>query len=72
MMRRLFLTSIVMGALLFLMPLFAQSDQDGIVRFATLPQSSPGHPEGIAADERRNIYVATFNFAAQNCCSIYL
>jgi hypothetical protein len=54
------------------MPLFAQSDQDGIVRFATLPQSSRGHPEGIAADERRNIYVATFNFAAQNCCSIYL
>jgi sugar lactone lactonase YvrE len=70
-MRRLFLTSIVTGALLFLMPLVAQSDQDGIVRFATLPQSSPGNPEGIAADEKRNIYVATFNFAAQNVIHIF-
>jgi sugar lactone lactonase YvrE len=70
-MQKLFLTSIVTGSLLFLMPLPVQSDQDGVVRFATLPQSSPGNPEGIAADERRNIYVATFSFAAQNLIHIF-
>jgi len=70
-MRRLFLTIIVTGSLLFLMPFFAHSDQDGVVRFATLPKRSPGHPEGIAADEKRNIYVATFDFAAQNIIHIF-
>lgn len=42
---------------------------DGVVvlphaakKFATLPASSPGSPEGIAADASGNIYVSTFSF----------
>lgn len=34
-------------------------------KFATLP-AGPGFPEGIAADRRGNIYVATFDFSTTN------
>jgi len=64
-------SGLTMGALLFLLPLPVHSDHDGVVRFATLPQSSPGHPEGIAADETGNIYVATFEFATTNVIHIF-
>jgi DNA-binding beta-propeller fold protein YncE len=40
----------------------AVADHDGVVRFATLPKPGPGFPEGIAADHRGRIFVATFNF----------
>jgi len=48
-------------------------DQDGVVRFATLPSGTnvPGHPEGIAADEYGNIYVATFEFTLDNVIYIF-
>ena len=56
---------------LFLLALPASADKGGVVRFATLPASSPGHPEGIAADAGGNIYAATFSFAGQNLIHIY-
>jgi sugar lactone lactonase YvrE len=51
------------------MPL--RADEGGVVRFATLPQNSPGHPEGIAADARGNIYVASFEFSGPNVIYIF-
>jgi sugar lactone lactonase YvrE len=44
----------------------AAADIGGVVRFATLPKPGPGFPEGIAADERGRIFVATFDFAVPN------
>ena len=44
----------------------AAADKGGIARFATLPTSGPGFPEGLAADAKGNIYVATFDFGAAN------
>lgn len=70
-MRKLFLAVSVIGFLLFLLELPISADEDGVVRFATLPSSSPGHPEGIAADASGNIYAATFSFAGQNLIHIF-
>jgi len=58
------LRGIVILALLILLgvPVHADDDLNGVVRFATLPPG-PGHPEGIAADSDGNIYAATFDFA---------
>ncbi len=42
----------------------AAADKGGVVRFATLPSPGPGFPEGLAADAKGNIYVATFDFGA--------
>jgi sugar lactone lactonase YvrE len=47
------------------------ADSDGVVRFATLPKPGPGFPEGIAADERGRIYVATFDFAVPNVIHVF-
>lgn len=44
----------------------AAADHDGVVRFATLPKPGPGFPEGIAADHRGRIFVATFDFSNPN------
>jgi sugar lactone lactonase YvrE len=44
----------------------AVADHDGVVRFATLPKPGPGFPEGIAADHRGRIFVATFDFSTAN------
>jgi sugar lactone lactonase YvrE len=41
----------------------AAADKGGVVRFATLPVNGPGFPEGLAADSKGNIYVATFDFS---------
>ncbi|HWM44229.1 MAG TPA: NHL repeat-containing protein [Burkholderiales bacterium] len=49
----------------------AVADSDGVVRFATLPKPGPGFPEGIAADERGRIYVATFDFAVGNVIHVF-
>lgn len=48
----------------------ALADKGGVTRFATLP-SGPGHPEGIAADQQGNIYVATFEFSGTNLIHIF-
>jgi hypothetical protein len=40
----------------------AAADKGGVVRFAALPTGGPGLPEGLAADAKGNIYVATFAF----------
>lgn len=48
------------------LPAPAAADAGGVVRFATLPKPGPGFPEGIAADARGNIYVATFDFTQPN------
>lgn len=48
----------------------ARADKSGVVRFATLPVG-PGNPEGIAADAKGNIYVATFDFIATNVIHIF-
>ena len=48
----------------------ASADKGGVVRFATLPPG-PGHPEGIAADAKGNIYVATFDFSTTNVIHIF-
>jgi sugar lactone lactonase YvrE len=48
----------------------ALADKGGVTRFATLPQG-PGHPEGIAADQQGNIYVATFEFSGTNVIHIF-
>ncbi len=69
-MRKPSLMGIIMGLVLFLTALPVHADSGGVVRFATLPPG-PGHPEGIAADENGNIYVATFEFATTNVVHIF-
>jgi sugar lactone lactonase YvrE len=49
----------------------AYADRGGVVRFATLPAGGPGHPEGIAADKKGKIYVATFDFTKPNVIYIF-
>jgi sugar lactone lactonase YvrE len=44
---------------------------DGVQRFATLPKPGPGFPEGIAADSRGRIFVATFDFANPNVVYVF-
>jgi sugar lactone lactonase YvrE len=48
----------------------AAADSDGVVRFATLPKPGPGFPEGIAADSRGRIFVATFDFLTPNVINV--
>lgn len=48
----------------------ALADKGGVTRFATLPPG-PGHPEGLAADQKGNIYVATFEFSGTNLIHIF-
>src|SRR6266516_4101932 len=59
-MRKTILTLLVIGLPLFVGILATHADEGGVVRFATLPPG-PGHPEGVAADAKGNIYVATFD-----------
>ena len=49
----------------------AVADHGGVVRFATLPKPGPGFPEGIAADRRGRIFVATFDFSTTNVIYIF-
>lgn len=49
----------------------AVADHDGVVRFATLPKPGPGFPEGIAADHRGWIFVATFDFSTTNVIHVF-
>ena len=49
----------------------AVADHDGVVRFATLPKPGPEFPEGIAADHRGRIFVATFDFMNPNVIYIF-
>ena len=53
------------------LPAPAAADAGGVVRFATLPKPGPGFPEGIAADARGNIYVATFDFTQPNVIYVF-
>ena len=48
-----------------------RADESGVVRFAALPADGPGHPEGIAADSKGNIYVASFEFSEPNVIYIF-
>src|SRR6266513_783089 len=64
------LALLVIGLLLFVGILATQAYEGGVVRFATLPPG-PGHPEGIAADVKGNIYVATFDFSTTNVIHIF-
>ena len=49
----------------------ASADKGGVVRFATLPAGGAGFPEGLAADAKGNIYVATFDFNKPNAIYVY-
>jgi len=49
----------------------AADDSDGVHRFATLPKPGPGFPEGIAADWRGRIFVATFDFTVGNVVYVF-
>jgi sugar lactone lactonase YvrE len=62
--------ALMMGLLLLVGTTAAHGDKSGVVRFATLPPG-PGHPEGIAADNNGNIYVATFDFTTTNVIHIF-
>jgi sugar lactone lactonase YvrE len=42
-----------------------------VVRFDTLPKPGPGFPEGIAADRRGRIFLATFDFSTPNVITIF-
>jgi sugar lactone lactonase YvrE len=59
-MRFLALLLSLFAASALMVPTPATADT-GVVRFATLPDDSPGFPEGIAADSAGRIYVSTFN-----------
>ncbi|HEY2988708.1 MAG TPA: NHL repeat-containing protein [Candidatus Binatia bacterium] len=62
--------AVILGMALLLGAAAVYADQGGVVRFATLPPG-PGHPEGLAADSRGNIYVATFEFNPPNAIHIF-
>ena len=49
----------------------ALADDDGVVRFATLPKPGPGFPEGITADPGGRVYVATFDFSQPNVVYVF-
>ena len=70
-MRKRSVITLLIGGLLLLAVIPVHADQGGVVRFATLPKPGPGHPEGIAADEAGNIYVATFDFTTTNVIHIF-
>jgi sugar lactone lactonase YvrE len=64
------LIGVIAGFLLLLVTPPVHADRSGVVRFATLPPG-PGHPEGITADARGNIYAATFDFSTPNVIHIF-
>ena len=70
-MRKTIFTLFMMGLFLFAGALPARAARGGVVRFATLPPGA-GHPEGIAADRRGNIYVATFDFTLPNVIHVFV
>lgn len=70
-MRKTILVLPILGLLLLAGAAPMRADESGVVRFATLPQNGPGHPEGIAADSRGNIYVASFEFTEPNVIYIF-
>ena len=70
-MRNTIFTLLITGLFLFAGALPARADKGGVVRFATLPPGA-GHPEGIAADRRGNIYVATFDFTSPNVIHVFV
>jgi sugar lactone lactonase YvrE len=49
----------------------AAAGGDEVERFATLPKPGPGFPEGIAADHRGRIFVATFDFSTGNVVHVF-
>jgi sugar lactone lactonase YvrE len=65
------LAFVVLGVLLAFAAPPVAADEGGVVRFATLPKPGPGFPEGLAADARGNIYVATFDFSTSNVIHIF-
>jgi sugar lactone lactonase YvrE len=69
-MRKIILAFLMMGLLPIGNTPRAHADRGGVVRFATLPAGA-GHPEGIAADAKGNIYVATFDFTTTNVIHIF-
>lgn len=64
------LALLLTGSLAITGALPAHADRNGVTRFATLPPGA-GHPEGLAADQRGNIYVATFDFTQTNMIHIF-
>jgi sugar lactone lactonase YvrE len=71
---KIILGLLIVGLLTSFNCVTAHADKGGVVRFATLPAGpgQPGNPEGIAADQKGNIYVATFDFgAAANVIHIF-
>ena len=60
----------ILGSVLVSGAFTAHADQGGVVRFATLPAGA-GHPEGLAADQQGNIYVATFDFTTTNVIHVF-
>ena len=69
MLKRLLALLLPLLAIGFATPVVA--DDDGVVRFATLPKPGPGFPEGIAADHRGRIFVATFDFSTTNVIHVF-
>jgi sugar lactone lactonase YvrE len=70
MMKKTTLALLIAALPLFVGILTTHADEGGVVRFATLP-AGPGHPEGIAADAKGNIYVATFEFSIPNVIHVF-
>lgn len=69
MLKRLLALLFSLLAIAFAVPAIA--DDDGVVRFATLPKPGPGFPEGIAADHHGRIFVATFDFSQTNVIYVF-
>ena len=69
-MHKIIVALLILGSVLVSGDFTAHADKSGVVRFATLPQG-PGHPEGLAADQLGNIYVATFDFTTTNVIHIF-
>jgi sugar lactone lactonase YvrE len=68
------MTKRLLALLLPLLAVFSinvAADSDGVERFATLPKPGPGFPEGIAADHRGRIFVATFDFVNPNVIHVF-
>ncbi len=63
--------ALIVGVVLLVAAGPLHADQDGVVRFATLPKPGPGFPEGIAADAAGSIFVATFDFTTTNVIHIF-